>query len=82
MFELLFLFFIILGFVVMLKMGAVILHLIFLPFQIVGALFMAVIAAPFVLVMVPLLIAGAVAVGLLLFGVIAGTAGGILCGLC
>ncbi len=82
MFELLILFLVIVGFVMMLKVGAFILHLILVPFQIVGALLVGLIAAPFVLIMLPVLIVGALAIGLLLFGAIATTAGGILCGLC
>ena len=79
MFELLVLFLMIVGFVVMLKVGAVVLHLLFIPFQIVGGLFIALLAAPFLSIMLPLLLVGIAVAGFLIFGLVAGTAGGALC---
>ena len=78
MFELFFLFLLILGFVMVIKLGAVLLHLIFIPFQIIGGLFVALLAAPLIFILMPIILVGFVLAGMALFGVLAAVGGGLL----
>ncbi len=78
MFELLFLFLLILGFVMVIKVGAVLLHLIFIPFQIIGGLFVALLAAPLIFILMPIILVGFVLAGMVLFGVFAAVGGALL----
>lgn len=78
MFELFFVFLIILGFVVMIKLGALLLHLIFIPFQIVGGLLLALLAAPLLILLMPIILLGLVVAGFALLSLMGVCAGGLL----
>ncbi len=76
MFELFFLFVVIVGVVLMIKVGALLLHLIFIPFQILGGLFVALLAAPLIIILLPILLLSLAVAGFVLlsvFGICAGS---------